>query len=1121
MNKKVSTLLTCGLILGGSLLAGTAFAKAGDIIPISEAKTDGTTYMLVSTHWYDEEKSPSADWEARTTNGGVVEYITYKDGKFQLTKTENEGVVFTVSSSGSMYPVYTFESKDGGVLSVKAKSNDKISSDEFYTEDVTSSGSVLKYDDAEVSMLVFGAKVDNVDKVFEIGDAGNDRALYAHQRGESDGAYAQGFVLKEVAPEEVTDTQLNEFFNSKGFNLDVKKDNADVDLAENLFGGDSRIWAFQIRYEKDANDNTIRNEANVAWENATTKTGFIGYKVSETGANGADLIIPEGIYFFTERVLNDGANPESLTAEDIDWTASTFIVVSPRETVETTVDNRSLGQGFKLVTAKGDEFIYEKNTSKFAVGDLPIYNACFNVKDNHAANKNYPYSIALKHFYYQKKAGSDMTVDADLAENMNLGVLEFDATEMQYLTTVPGSSREYIFKLSDSAAVNGIDLLNTDKTPAVYTIRFVSGNEADEELFGKYLTVGVETTNGVASNDADYVWVAKGSMISDETMPSFQYTITAVTDDKEVTFTNRETNQDFTVKLFEEGTNRYSLAFVGGSAINVQPVNVTRNSYGVEKVGTPLDINEDIIVELKKVTPNEYAGFLNVDNESVRTIRFARDKNDTSYKWYTGVASTANNGYTLAPTNYAGGLFVEEVYDAAQWQLVKAEKPETIARTFVYNNTTTESIDDVVNGDKVSAYQYVLRYVNDGTPTEWYLNDDGGVKMADADGEFAEYDKKKDFSKLTSAKKYYIKENADGSVSIFATGGAFGNGTGADKKMVTIASKNTSVDAKVDQATGTVSYLSNSTTPNRAAIYAYTSEDYNLKTYLDAEVPNLSWDGGEGHVTMQNNTAIAGDYITMNEDNEGILVDEASESFYLHMTDENAVVPSYYISLGKGEGSNAESERMFLFNPVDSVAYPVNMNYDPNYQLSANDTKAIFKSAKLDASRDTLTTTVKGEVRELANNADNVSTWAGLERFKFQIIETEDGDGLYNIRQTDGGITRVDNVPTYSHKTVYLASSSQKLYFTTEKAYALAVDIESVAAPTANEAISATDVKVIALDGAVNIKNAAGKNVVVSTILGQIVANEVLTSDNATISVPAGIAIVSVDGEEAVKVSVK
>ena len=69
--------------------------------------------------------------------------------------------------------------------------------------------------------------------------------------------------------------------------------------------------------------------------------------------------------------------------------------------------------------------------------------------------------------------------------------------------------------------------------------------------------------------------------------------------------------------------------------------------------------------------------------------------------------------------------------------------------------------------------------------------------------------------------------------------------------------------------------------------------------------------------------------------------------------------------------------------------------------------------------------------------------------------------------------------------------------------------------PTANEEISAENaaVSVVATDGAVIIKGAAGKNVVIATILGKVVANETVNSDNETIAVPAGIAVVSVDGE--------
>ena len=67
--------------------------------------------------------------------------------------------------------------------------------------------------------------------------------------------------------------------------------------------------------------------------------------------------------------------------------------------------------------------------------------------------------------------------------------------------------------------------------------------------------------------------------------------------------------------------------------------------------------------------------------------------------------------------------------------------------------------------------------------------------------------------------------------------------------------------------------------------------------------------------------------------------------------------------------------------------------------------------------------------------------------------------------------------------------------------------------PTANESINASSVVVAGVNGAVVVKGAEGKNVIVSTILGKVVANEVLTSDNAQIAAPAGIVVVSVDGE--------
>ena len=103
----------------------------------------------------------------------------------------------------------------------------------------------------------------------------------------------------------------------------------------------------------------------------------------------------------------------------------------------------------------------------------------------------------------------------------------------------------------------------------------------------------------------------------------------------------------------------------------------------------------------------------------------------------------------------------------------------------------------------------------------------------------------------------------------------------------------------------------------------------------------------------------------------------------------------------------------------------------------------------------------------------------------------------------------------------YLKIINEYVTLTTNESEAIAVNIPSTDAPTANDEITASEVKVIAGNGQITISGAAGKQVVVSNILGQVVANTVLTSDNATIAAPQGVVVVAVEGEEAVKAIVK
>ena len=76
--------------------------------------------------------------------------------------------------------------------------------------------------------------------------------------------------------------------------------------------------------------------------------------------------------------------------------------------------------------------------------------------------------------------------------------------------------------------------------------------------------------------------------------------------------------------------------------------------------------------------------------------------------------------------------------------------------------------------------------------------------------------------------------------------------------------------------------------------------------------------------------------------------------------------------------------------------------------------------------------------------------------------------------------------------------------------------------PTSNEAIDAeSTVKVVTVNGGIQVLNAAGKTVTVTNVLGQTVASTVVSSDNATIATPAGVVVVAVEGEAAVKAIVK
>ena len=171
-------------------------------------------------------------------------------------------------------------------------------------------------------------------------------------------------------------------------------------------------------------------------------------------------------------------------------------------------------------------------------------------------------------------------------------------------------------------------------------------------------------------------------------------------------------------------------------------------------------------------------------------------------------------------------------------------------------------------------------------------------------------------------------------------------------------------------------------------------------------------------------------------------------------------------------------------------------------------TRLAFVPAKREATSDSLLVNYKNETLVKADSVDYKGKNTGkIAQFQFKIQYTET-EGEYIVENAAGYLATYNDVLCLTNGT-------------TDKVQAQLVKLTQISAPTANEGVEVSEVKVIAGEGQVTIASAAGKKVVISNILGQVVANTVLTSDNAAIAAPQGVVVVAVEGEEAVKAIVK
>ena len=149
-----------------------------------------------------------------------------------------------------------------------------------------------------------------------------------------------------------------------------------------------------------------------------------------------------------------------------------------------------------------------------------------------------------------------------------------------------------------------------------------------------------------------------------------------------------------------------------------------------------------------------------------------------------------------------------------------------------------------------------------------------------------------------------------------------------------------------------------------------------------------------------------------------------------------------------------------------------------------------------------------------AKTADtlNIADKKGITNATWAFPIDDDNEGYYRIEVAPAANKADKKYVSYLNGVLVLGNKEQAQLFAIND-----TDLK----PTDNEEITTSEVKVIAGEGQVTIAGATGKKVVVTNVLGQVVANKVITSDNSVIAAPQGVVVVAVEGEEAVKAVVE
>ena len=800
----------------------------------------------------------------------------------------------------------------------------------------------------------------------------------------------------------------------------------------------------------------------------STNNPFAGslraFQVSTLSGSG----VTDGTYFATSWPASLNGENEITTLAD--FKKCTFIAANPQSNYKINDLNIDGGEGFGFINVKGSMLLTTPaDVTAMKKGYIKSNNAAFAVEQEYGNTTDYQLSLTGASFI-SKDGKSVKTIAGELI------IAALNDQQGKYVTTVLESNANFDSYTKtctiDAANLQTVDkLLSTDKA-SVFNIKFLSKNagsqDATKSEYNKYLGVNGKTE----------VFFAQGADFVNLDAPENQWIIIDADKDNNIfTFQNRDlVGQTFDVQLVKtDKDNVYTVIDKTAAPVKFNYAWVDKTSKAYTVSASADGALADAIIELTAVTVDPTAGFVTDQLNDAGLVKFVAtsDQKLIVDKLYLGTG-------VAAPTT------LEMHKDAASsylWTIVKSDvTPYESYNDYAYYNTGDKKVEYKLNADtvKVSLFCFKLYGVDDT-----YLKVASNKLAVESDIDAAD------------AQQFLIKANKNGTYSLIEVGA-----TATDYRDV-VADE----DTKTFSVDGTAATVDNNTN-GASAFYDY-EQTYILTIEKEELTPSLKHEPNYVALNASNRGYVAMDSVLF----EGIVAPVSSLksaytaeelTFRLDTVDTNAIVPAFYIS-HKGN---------FMYNAKDSADYyndgTASAEGNRNYLLKDSQkeyVKAIFRAATLVAS-DTLATTVGGKDAAVTVNKTK-ETLGGLNNFKFNIVQqTKESEGEYVIKSVNDRM--------------FLFNLNGFLGFTPDAAKALVVNVEQSEAPVANESIeAASSVKVIATNGAVIVKGAAGKKVAISNVLGQTVANTVIASDEATIAAPAGVVVVAIEGEAAVKAIVK